>query len=102
MTIKFKTSIEAPSVGDIIDLDFKSAYNTYYHVISYTVDGDVSSIDIWTDSGQGTKLFTKAFTYLGGNLTQIAITDEISDATLTKAFSYDADGNIETITRTYA
>jgi hypothetical protein len=102
MTIKFKTSIEAPSVGDIIDLDFKSAYNTYYHEITYNIDGDVSAINIWTDSSKATQLFSKAFTYSEGNLTQIAITDGSGTTLLTKLFSYDADGNIQTITRTYA
>jgi hypothetical protein len=102
MTIKFKTSIEAPSVGDIIDLDFKSAYNTYYHVITYSSDGDVSAINIWTDDTKATQLFSKTFTYSGGNLTRIDITDGSGTTLLTKLFVYDADGNIETITRTYA
>lgn len=88
---------------DIIDLDFKAAYSSYYHEISYT-SGNVSSIDIWEDSGKSTKLFTKALTYDGtsGNLTQIVVTDNVNSSTLTKAFTYDVDGNLATITRTYA
>ena len=86
---------------DLLDIDFKSAYSTYYHEISYN-SGDVSSIDIWTDINKGTKLFTKVFTYQSGDLTQIVTTDEISNATLTKVFTYDVDGNLEKITRTYA
>ena len=86
-----------------IDSDFKAAYSNYYHEITYT-SGNVSSIDIWENSGKTTKLFTKALTYDGttGNLTQIVVTDEVNSSTLTKAFTYDVDGNLETITRTYA
>ena len=98
------SSLATSSGGtDIIDLDFKAAYSSYYHEITYT-SGNVSSIDIWEDSGKSTKLFTKALTYDGtsGNLTQIVVTDNVNSSTLTKAFTYDVDGNLETITRTYA
>ena len=73
------------------------------HEITYT-NGNVSSIDIWENSGKTTKLFTKALTYDGttGNLTQIVVTDEVNSSTLTKAFTYDVDDNLQTITRTYA
>ena len=98
------SSLATSNTGiDIIDLDFKAAYSSYYHEITYT-SGNVSSIDIWEDSGKSTKLFTKALTYDGtsGNLTQIVVTDNVNSSTLTKAFTYDIDGNLETITRTYA
>ena len=86
-----------------IDSDFKAAYSNYYHEITYN-SGNVSSIDIWENSGKTTKLFTKALTYDGttGNLTQIVVTDEVNSSTLTKAFTYDVNGNLQTITRTYA
>lgn len=87
---------------NLIDLDYKSRLSTYYHEISYTVDGDVDTIDVWLNNTKTTKLFTKAFTYTGGDLTQILITDVVTGATLTKALVYDANGNLETITRTYA
>ena len=87
---------------NLIDLDYKSRLSTYYHEISYTVDGDVDTIDIWLNNTKTTKLFTKSFTYTGGDLTQILITDVVTGATLTKALVYDVDGNLEKITRTYA
>jgi len=97
------TSGGGTDITDIIDLDFKAAYSSYYHEISYT-SGNVSSIDIWEDSGKSTKLFTKALTYDGtsGNLTQIVVTDNVNSSTLTKAFTYDVDGNLESITKDYA
>ena len=88
---------------NLIDLDYKSRLSTYYHEISYTVDGDVDTIDVWLNNNKTTKLFTKAFTYnVDGDLTQILITDVVTGATLTKALVYDVDGNLEKITRTYA
>ena len=88
---------------NLIDLDYKSRLSTYYHEISYTVGGDVDTIDVWLNNTKTTKLFTKAFTYnVGGDLTQILITDVVTGATLTKALVYDVNGNLETITRTYA
>lgn len=87
---------------NLIDLDYKSRLSTYYHEISYTVGGDVDTIDVWLNNTKTTKLFTKAFTYTNGDLTQILITDVVTGATLTKALVYHANGNLETITRTYA
>lgn len=87
---------------NLIDLDYKSRLSTYYHEISYNVDGDVKTIDVWLNNAKTTKLFTKAFTYTNGDLTQILITDVVTGVTLTKALVYDVDGNLEKITRTYA
>ena len=87
---------------NLIDLDYKSRLSTYYHEISYTVDGDIDTIDIWLNNTKTTKLFTKAFTYTSGDLTQILITDFVTGVTLTKALSYDVNGNLKTITRTYS
>jgi hypothetical protein len=87
---------------NLIDLDYKSRLSTYYHEISYTVDGDVDTIDVWLNNTKTTKLFTKAFTYTSGDLTQILITDVVTGATLTKQLVYNVDGNLKTVTRTYA
>ena len=87
---------------NLIDLDYKSRLSTYYHEISYTVGGDVDTIDVWLNNTKTTKLFTKAFTYTNGDLTQILITDVVTGASLTKALVYDVNGNLEKITRTYA
>ena len=95
------TKFSEPGLN-LIDLDYKSRLSTYYHEISYTVDGDVDTIDVWLNNTKTTKLFTKAFTYTNGDLTQILITDVVTGATLTKALVYDVDGNLEKITRTYA
>lgn len=95
------TSFTEPGLN-LIDLDYKSRLSTYYHEISYTVDGDVDTIDIWLNNTKTTKLFTKAFTYASGDLTQILITDVVTGTTLTKDLVYDVNGNLEKITRTYA
>ena len=95
------TKFSEPGLN-LIDLDYKPRLSTYYHEISYTVDGDVDTIDVWLNNTKTTKLFTKAFTYTNGDLTQILITDVVTGTTLTKALVYDVNGNLEKITRTYA
>ena len=96
-------SFSEPGIN-LIDLDYKSRLSNYYHEISYTVAGNVDTIQVWENNTKTTKLFTKALTYdsTSGNLTQIVVTDNVNSSTLTKAFTYDVDGNLETITRTYA
>lgn len=64
--------------------------------------GVLQSITTWTDSGKETKVGSKAFTYTGGNLTSVVEKDG-SDATiLTKTLTYDAEGNLASITKDYA
>jgi hypothetical protein len=89
------------NVRDNIDLEFINAYNTYYTEYTYT-SGDLTQVDIWETAGKTTKLFTKVLAYTSGNLTSVALTDEVNSNTLTKALTYDVDGNLETLTRTYS
>lgn len=86
---------------NLIDLEYKSRIPDYYKEFSYTADGDIDAIDIWKNNTKTTKLFTKAFTYTTGNLTQILITDVVTGETLTKTIAYDGDGNVSSITKDY-
>ena len=64
--------------------------------------GVLESITTWTDSGKGTKVGTKAFTYTNGNLTSVVEKDGSDATTLTKTLTYDAEGNLASITKDYA
>jgi len=75
----------------------KVGQNSYYKEFTF-VDGNPTSIDVWTDSGKATKLFTKSITWSAGNATDIVVTDEQSGVVLTTALTYDGDGNVDTIT----
>jgi len=65
-------------------------------------NGVLQSITTWTDSGKGTKVGSKAFTYTSGNLTSVVEKDGSDTTTLTKTLTYDGDGNLASITKDYA
>ena len=64
--------------------------------------GVLQSITTWTDSGKGTKVSSKAFTYTDGNLTSVVEKDGSDVTTLTKTLTYDVAGNLASITKDYA
>jgi hypothetical protein len=77
-------------------LGSKLGYNNY---MEYTeVAGDITQVNYWTDSGKGTKLFTKDITYTSGNPTLVVITDEISGKILTTTIAYSGD-DIASVTK---
>jgi hypothetical protein len=68
--------------------------------MEYTQVGDnVTQVNYWTDSGKGTKLFTKDITYSGSNPTQVVIEDEQTNAVLTTTIAYSGE-NILSVTKT--
>lgn len=93
------------SIDGVNDLDkmFKSASDTYYHDIIYTVGGDVSAIEVFTDSTRAVPLYTRTITYDGlGNITQVVTVDEqIPSVSLTKTITYDGSGDISNLERIY-
>ena len=64
--------------------------------------GILQSITTYTDSGKGTKVGSKTFTYTGDNLTSVVEKDGSDVTTLTKTLTYDGDGNLASITKDYA
>lgn len=64
--------------------------------------GLLTALTTWTDSGKGTKVSSKTFTYTGGNLTSVVEKDGSDVTTLTKTLTYDAEGNLASITKDYA
>lgn len=92
----------ATTINDL-DKMFNSARATYYHELSYAVNGDVSAIEVYTDSAKGTRLYSRTFAYdENGNLAQIETTDRQNiGASLTKTLSYDGSDNLISTTRIY-
>ena len=82
-----------------IELGYKLAYNSNYKELT-SVDGKLTMIEIWVDSGKGTKLFTKIFQYKSYGLEAIITTDEVGGSTMTQSFTYQ-DGKIISISKTY-
>lgn len=64
--------------------------------------GNLTLVETWTDSGKGTKLGSKAFTYQSGQLVTVVEKDGSDTTTLTKTLTYDGDGNLDSIEKDYA
>ena len=64
--------------------------------------GLLTALTTWTDNSKGTKVGSKAFTYTNGNLTSVVEKDGSDATTLTKTLTYDAEGNLASITKDYA
>ncbi len=88
-----------------IDLDkmFKEAQSSYYHEINYTISGDISDIQVYTNISKTVHLYSRVFTYDGsGNITTITTTDQqVSGVSLSKTITYNGSGSIATVTRNY-
>jgi len=66
---------------------YKLALETFYETYSYT-GNQLTTKDVWTDSGLTTKLFSRAFTYTGSKLTSDVVTRISDGATVTRAYTY--------------
>ncbi len=98
-------------VGGVVDIDnfkrrteietmFKTANSTAYKELTYN-DGDITSVDIYTDSGKTVKLFTKIIGYnVDNNIDTIDITDEVNSDSISKTLAY-TDGDLISVTSTY-
>jgi len=64
--------------------------------------GLISQINTWSTSAKSDLIQTKSFTYTNGLLTQVVVADGSSVTELTQAFTYDSDGNLESITKDFA
>jgi len=87
-----------PAVGsDRIEIEglYKIAYNGKYSEFVFTGE-KLTQINIFDSDLKVTKLFTKTISYdLADNIDTVTIVDEVNGNTLTKHFTYDINGNIE-------
>ena len=91
--------------GHATDLDalFLAAQQAYYHDIIYTMGGDVSAIEVFTDSTRAVPLYTRTISYDGlGNITTVTTIDEQTPTvSLTKTITYNGSGDITNLERIY-
>jgi len=73
----------------------KSEITTYYSELPD--EAKPTRIDIWTDIGKGTKLFTTLLTWTAGKATKIVNTDEVTGKVLTTDLTYHDSGKVATI-----
>lgn len=72
------------------ELAFDSDQASYYSEYGYTGD-DLSTLDIYTDSGKGTKLWDIDYTYTTGKLTTVVVVRQSDSTTLTYTYAYTGD-----------
>jgi len=72
------------------ELARKSTGNSY---MEYTknINDEITNVDYWADSTKASKLFTKVITWIGGNPTQVAITNNTTGKTMTTTIAYVGD-----------
>lgn len=72
-----------------LELTRMNSGNSY---MEYTEAGGlITQVDYWTDSGKGTKLFTKEITYSGSNPTVVTVTNELNSKVLTTTIAYSGE-----------
>ena len=91
----------ALNATDISALQTKTTPVDSYSETTYT-NGLVTGISTWSTSSKTNLVQTKSFTYTNGLLTEIEIADGSNVTELTTTFTYDSNGNLESITKDYA
>lgn len=76
-------------------LAYKFSELNGYKKLTYT-SGDLTAIDVYTDSGMGTKLFAKTLSYTSGDLTEVETVRQSDSKTLTKTLTY-VSGDLDNI-----
>lgn len=80
-----------------LEMEFKAANLSYFKELGYT-SGDLTSLEIYTDTGKGIQLFGKTLSYdTSGNLANTLLTRITDSAKVLKVFSYDGDSNLASI-----
>lgn len=99
LATRIGTQFKAVAANDSrleLELAVSVSQNSYMELV-YT-GADITQVNYWTNSGKGTKLFTKDITYTNGNPVTIVITNEQSGAVLTTSISY-SNGDILNVTK---
>ena len=80
-----------------LEMEFKAANLSYFKELGYT-SGDLTSLNIYTDTGKGLQLFGKTLSYdTSGNLANTLLTRITDSAKVLKVFAYDKDTNLASI-----
>jgi len=84
-----------------VELQWNQLYPSFYTELTYDINDKVIQQDMWDTPSKVTQIFSKVFTYSGNQVTTIQITNILDGAVLTKSFTYDINGFLTNVTRTY-
>jgi hypothetical protein len=93
-------ALDTSPITDVTNFELEMARKiTGNSYMEYTEDsGNVTQVNYWTNSGKGTKLFTKDITYDSGNPTLVVIEDEQTGSILTTTIAYSGE-DITSVTK---
>lgn len=93
-------SLEFPDALSL-ELQWTPTYTNFYTEPTYSA-GLVTKVDIWSSPAKTLQIFKKELTYnLSGLVSKVEITRLLDNIKLTKDITYDVNGNVLTVTRTY-
>ena len=82
-----------------LEIEWSEDYPSNYVEIT-RVSGKVSSIDVYADNTKAVHIFSKAYTYTSGLLTQVTTTNILTGSTIQKDI-VRSGSDISSVTRTY-
>lgn len=96
-SVKEKIDVISGSLDDFeLEIEYSFSNPSYYKTFTYS-SGDLTNINVYTDSGMGTQLFSRTLSYSSGDLVTITTTRISDSATLTKTLAYSG-GDLASIT----
>ena len=93
-TVDFDLNIQSEIQKLELRLLCKGEQSNQYTELTFDGNGNPINVDVWTDSGKDTKLFSQVLVFTGDDLSSSTTTDETTGAVLTSNFTVDGDGNI--------
>ena len=85
-----------------VELEWDQLYPSFYLEVTYDISDRVTQVDSWESPAKVTQLFSKVFTYgVGSQITQVVITHVPDGQVLQKNFTYDINGFVTNVSRTY-
>ena len=70
---------------------FQAAYDSKFTELTYSVGGDLETVEVWETASKLIKLFTRTLTYTGDDLTQVVTVDDQAGTILTVTLGYTGD-----------
>lgn len=99
-----KGDLEALEFPDALSVELQWFPNNpdFYTEPTYDVSKMITRVDIWDSSAKSFHIFSKVFTYnLSNQITNVVITREFDSISMTKIITYNIDGLVQNVTRTY-
>lgn len=84
-----------------LELEWFHEKPNFYTEPTYDINNRITSIDIWDSPAKTFHIFNKVYTYNINQLSKVEITRVFDGIKLTKDFTYNIDGFIENVVRTY-